>query len=401
MESVRLLLVDDETDFRAPLRKRLQKRGFLVFEAGDGDACQSFMEEQSVDVVVLDVKMPGKSGLEVLEWLRNRFPLTEVILLTGHACTADGVDGIKKGAFDYLSKPVEFEHLVQKISQAVGKKQREEEKKKEAEFKAKMEQQMVATERLVSLGTLSTGIAHEIDNPLAIIKESVEYMRLLLSKTDAAAMPRKADLENAVTKIESAIDRASRITHQLLGFVRQPEAMFTQTDLKVLISETVKFARKEAQNRKIEIVQETDLANGLLWSDPYAIRQVLINLITNAMAAIESDGTITISLTDMETLVTLAVKDTGPGIPKEHLEKIFEPFFTTKPPGKGTGLGLYVTAGIINRLGGKIEVTSRVGQGTVFKVSLPRTREGCAAMEDNKDICTDILNRLKGDRPND
>lgn len=400
MGSTRLLLVDDETDFRAPLKKRLQKRGFSVLEAGNGDECRAVMEKESADVVVLDVKMPGMSGLEVLKWIRNNFPKTEAILLTGHACAADGVEGIKNGAFDYLTKPVEFEQLVQKIGQAAEKIRRAEEKKQEAVFKAKMEQQLVATERLASLGTLSTGIAHEIDNPLAIINECAEYLRLLLGREENANMPRKADFENVIGKIETAIDRASRIIHQLLGFVRQAETVVAQADLKALVAETVEFAGKEARNNKIDIVQDMDRANSIIWSDPYAIRQVLINLITNAMAAVEANGTVTISLTDTDSGVLLSVKDTGHGIPGENLQKIFEPFFTTKPPGKGTGLGLYVTSGIMERLGGTIDVSSRVGQGTVFQVTLPRVLEVCEAAGDNKNICSDILNRIKGDDPN-
>ncbi len=401
MTQTRLLLVDDENHFRSPLKKRLQKRGFMVFEAGDGNECQALMQQEAVDVVVLDVKMPGMSGIEVLAWIREQFQKTEVILLTGHACAADGVEGIKNGAFDYLTKPVEFDHLVQKINQALEKRQREEEKKQEADFKARMEQQMVATERLASLGTLSTGIAHEIDNPLAIIRECTEFMRLLLGKTEDAVFPRKKDFENAVGKIETAIERARRITHQLLGFVRQPETVFSETDLKALISETIEFVKKEAQNKKVEIVQDLDKAGGKIWSDAYAIRQVLINLITNALAAVTSGDIITVSVRETDLLAEIRVEDTGSGIPKENLEKIFEPFFTTKPPGKGTGLGLYVTAGIMERLGGKIDVTSRVGQGTVFTISLPRTRKACSLMGDNKDICLDILNTIKGDQPND
>jgi len=131
MENIRLLLVDDETDFRAPLKKRLGKRGFIVLEAGNGEECQAVMKDAPVDVVVLDVKMPGMSGIEVLEWIREKYRNTEVILLTGHASAPDGVEGIKQGAFDYLTKPVEFDHLVQKIGQALEKIQREEEKKQE------------------------------------------------------------------------------------------------------------------------------------------------------------------------------------------------------------------------------------------------------------------------------
>ena len=401
MEKIHLLLVDDETDFRAPLKKRLGKRGFIVLEAGDGDECQAVMNDAPVDVVVLDVKMPGMNGIEVLSWIKENYQKTEVIMLTGHASAVDGVEGIKKGAFDYLTKPLEFPHLVQKIEQAVEKIRREAEKQQEAEFKTKMEQQMISTERLASLGTLSTGIAHEIDNPLAIIKESAEYMRLLLGKAEHADMPRKSDFENAVGKIETAIERAKRITHQLLGFVRKPETFFAETDLKVLVAETVEFAAKEAEIKGIQIVQDMEGANGTIWSDPYEIRQVLFNLLTNAIAAIESDGTITVSLKDTASRTMLIVEDTGKGIPKENLEKIFEPFFTTKAIGVGTGLGLYVTCGIVERLGGKIDIASHVGKGTRFQVTLPRSREVCGSMGDNKELCVDILNKIKGDREND
>jgi len=137
--------------------------------------------------------------------------------------------------------------------------------------------------------------------------------------------------------------------------------------------------------------------NGIIWSDPYEIRQILFNLLTNAIAAVGSDGAITVSLNGTESRVMLCVEDPGEGIPKENLEKIFEPFFTTKPPGKGTGLGLYVMNGIVKRLGGKIDIASRVGKGTCFQVTLPRTHKASEAMGDNKNICVDILNRIKGD----
>jgi len=397
--NIHLLLVDDEVDFRVTLKKRLRKRGFTVLEAGNGDECQSVFKEAQIDVAVLDVKMPGMSGIEVLGWIKENHQKTEVIMLTGHASTADGVEGIKKGAFDYLTKPIEFPHLLQKIEQAVEKIQREDEKKGEREFKAKMEQQMVATERLTSLGTLSTGIAHEIDNPLAIIKESAEYMRLLLNKHEQTRMPRKNDFENAIGKIETAIERAKRITHQLLGFVRKQEASFAETDLRLLIAETVEFAGKEAENKNIQIIQDMDKANGIIWSDPYELRQVLFNLLANAVHAVGSNGTITITLKDSDSCVILSVQDTGEGIPGENLEKIFQPFFTTKPPGTGTGLGLYVTIGIIDRLGGKITVESRVGHGTCFNISLPRYRETGAEIDDNQNICVEILNEIKGDQP--
>jgi len=397
MDKIRVLLVDDEADFRRPIAKRLDRRGFEIHEADSGEAALRYLSETAVDVVVLDVKMPGMDGIETMAQIRQRFEAIEVILLTGHSSTEDGVEGIKQGAFDYLTKPIALEQLAGKISQAGEKLRREIEKKRETEFRAKMEQQMIATERLASLGTLSTGIAHEIDNPLAIIKEASGYMRLVLNKTDVPEMPRKKDLSNAVDKIERAVDRARRITHQLLGFVRRQEKSFMETDLKALVNETVEFLGKEAAHNNVEIHIEAP-GQGIIWSNPYEIRQVLINLVTNAIHATPAGGQVVLCIEDHgKEAAGLTVEDTGCGIPKENLEKIFEPFFTTKPPGQGTGLGLYVSRGIISRLGGKMEIDSRVGRGTRVLIELPRCRvpEGETGVDES--FCYEILNKIKGE----
>ncbi len=365
---IRLLLIDDEEGYVNVLANRLENRHFQVTKAyGGNDAIQA-VRKQDFDVAVLDLKMEDMDGIEVLK-IFNRLGLDmKIIMLTGHGSQEAATEGLRLGAFDYLTKPVEFDHLVQKIRQAV-------EQRKASAFKAKMEQEMAAAERLASLGTLSTGIAHEIDNPLAIIKESAAYMRLLLGKASPSDMPRKKDFENALGKIETAIERARRITHQLLGFVKKQEASRVRTDLKELVAETLEFAGKGVQNSGIRIVRDMEDADGVIWSDPYEIRQVLVNLLANAIHAVGKDGVITVSLRDAGPSVSLSVEDTGEGIPEENLKRILEPFFTTKSPDMGTGLGLYVTAGIIERLCGKMEIESRVGLGTCFRIILPRMGE--------------------------
>ncbi|TFG67082.1 MAG: response regulator, partial [Anaerolineales bacterium] len=134
-QPIRLLLVDDEYDFRQAMAKRLAKRGLDCDQAANGNECLSILEKQSKDVVVLDVKMPGLSGIEVLRNITDTYPNTEVILLTGHATTSEGIEGIKSGAFDYLMKPVELEHLYNKILQAYDKIQRSATEEKEAEYR--------------------------------------------------------------------------------------------------------------------------------------------------------------------------------------------------------------------------------------------------------------------------
>ena len=392
MKNIRLLLVDDENDFRNTLAKRLRKKGISPMQAENGEKAIAILESNRMDVVILDVKMPGKDGIEVLGHIKKEYPKTEVIFLTGHAATQDGVEGIKTGAFDYLSKPIEFEHLLGKIKQAYEKIKREEEKLKEAAFRKYMEEQMMTTERLASLGTLAAGIAHEINNPLAIINESAGWLKLILNKKEMAEMPRKQDFENALNKIEKGIDRARRITHQFLGFAKKDDSVFAEVDLEELVEEAVHLVKREATNKVIQIVREIDPDTRTIWSDAYQFRQVLINLLTNAIHATDAGGQITIILEAAGDKVKLTVRDNGRGIPKENIKKIFEPFFSTKPPGEGTGLGLFVTRGIVEKLCGTIEVESRLGDGTSFYVNLPRY---CKIKEDlDQDERIRFLDRL-------
>jgi two-component system, NtrC family, sensor kinase len=392
MKNIRLLLVDDEDDFRNTLAKRLIKKDISPVQAESGEKAMAILENHRMDVVVLDVKMPGMDGVEVLGHIKKKYPKTEVIFLTGHAATQDGVEGIKTGAFDYLSKPIEFEHLFGKIKQAYEKIKREEEKLKEAEFRKYLEEQMVTTERLASLGTLAAGVAHEINNPLAIINESAGWLKLILSKEEMAGMPRKQDFEKALNKIEKGVERAKRITCQLLGFAKKDDSVFAEVDLAELVEEAAHLVKREAANKDIQIVREIAPDTGTIWSDAYQFRQVLINLLTNAIHATDAGGRIAIILEAVDDKVKLTVKDNGRGIPKENMKKIFEPFFSTKPPGEGTGLGLFVTRGIVEKLCGTIEVESRLGDGTRFFVNLPRY---CKIKEDlDQDERIRFLDRL-------
>ncbi len=367
--NIRVLLVDDEKDFRQTIAKRLTKRGISTEQAGTGEESLEILAKKPVDVVVLDVKMPGMGGIETLHKIKEKYLKTEIILLTGHAATSDGVEGIKLGAFDYLTKPIELEHLVGKIKQAFDKIQHEEEKVKDSKFRANMEQQMIATERLASLGTLSAGVAHEINNPLAIINESAGWMRLVLKREEMSDIPSRQDLEMALGKIEKGVDRARKITHQMLETVRKNDSVSAEVNISELVDEALELVGKQIKDNDIEIIRKFDTSLNI-WSDPYQLRQVLINLLTNAIHAVGTGGKITIILKTTDTEIILTIRDSGQGIPKENLEKIFEPFFSTKNPGEGTGLGLFVTRNIIDKLGGKIYVKSQVGHGTEFSIKL-------------------------------
>ena len=145
----------------------------------------------------------------------------------------------------------------------------------------------------------------------------------------------------------------------------------------------MRLINHEIKNRDITIVRRMETSLSSIQSDPYQLRQVLLNLLTNAVHAIRSVGTITITIKDVGNGQMVMVSDTGQGIPRENLNKIFEPFFSTKPPGEGTGLGLFVTRGIIEKLGGTIEVESKVGLGTSVCIRLPKHQKHSDDVDEN------------------
>ena len=196
-------------------------------------------------------------------------------------------------------------------------------------------------------------------------------MTILLEKKELAEMHRKADFDKALGNIVKGVKRARTITHQLLSNVRRNDPIICEVDLGELAQEAILLVNREARHKKIDVNLDVDPSARLLWTDPNQVRQILINLLTNAVQATAEQGRITIQTRSGSKGVILSICDNGIGIPKEDLDKIFEPFFSTKTPKEGTGLGLYVTREIIAKLGGTIEVDSRLGHGTRFDITMP------------------------------
>lgn len=371
---VRVLLVDDEDNFRNAIARRLERRDMIVNQAPDGAACLEYLGANEVDVVVLDMKMPGMSGIETFKAISKYHPGLQVIFLTGNAAVTEGVEGIKAGAFDYLSKPIEIDHLAGKIRQAWELKRLEAARERDKIFRRRLEKRMMHTQRLASLGTMSTGIAHEINNPLAIIKESAGFMRVLLE--DAKQIPERELLFKGLEKIEKSVDRARRITHQLLGYVRKHGHDLAPVDIRQLTEDTVALIKQKTTAKKVSVQWDTaPESQMLMYTDPFQVRQVLINLLENAVDAVDTNGEIRLALYRKNQSVCLEVKDNGSGITPENMEKIFDPFFTTKPNvsenESGTGLGLFVVHKIMTALSGSIQLDSEPGDGATFTICLP------------------------------
>jgi two-component system NtrC family sensor kinase len=238
-----------------------------------------------------------------------------------------------------------------------------------------LNQQLLEAGKMASLGELSAGVAHEINNPLAIVLTERQILLDQAELTPGLDDNFKKELVNSLAQIDVQVNRCKRITHNLLRFSRRTKSVIETVDLNGFLSEVVELMDREARSGGIKFMTSFDQNLKPVLSDPSQLQQVFLNLITNAIDAHDGKpcGTIHIKTEadDVNERVKVTVADTGAGIPKENLNKIFDPFFTTKPVGKGTGLGLAICYNIIQRLGGAISVKSEVGQGTEFTIVLP------------------------------
>ena len=237
--------------------------------------------------------------------------------------------------------------------------------------------QLMEAGKMASLGELSAGVAHEINNPLAIILTERQILLDLADQNPALDEPFKKDLKESLAQIDVQVNRCKRITHNLLRFSRRTRSVIEKVDLNDFLGEIVELMEREARSSGIKFLSEPDEGLQPILSDPSQLQQVFLNLITNAIDAHNGRPYGTIRITTkaegQKEKVRITVADTGSGIPKENLSKIFDPFFTTKPVGRGTGLGLSICYSIIQRLGGTISVKSEVGEGTEFTLELPFT----------------------------
>jgi len=239
--------------------------------------------------------------------------------------------------------------------------------------KAVSEDLAMQSTKMAALGKMAAGIAHEINNPLAVIGEKAGWLKDLLQEEDLAQSPNFQEFTDAVTKIEYHVSRAKKVTHRLLGFARRMEPVQEKVDLNAILDDTIGFLENEARYRNIDIQRDFEENLPQTTSDSAQLQQVFLNIFNNAIDAIGKDGEIKVKTYHIAQNNNLAVEisDNGPGIPKEMLDKIFDPFYTTKEIGKGTGLGLSISYTIIDKLGGRMLVASEVGKGTTFSIYLP------------------------------
>ena len=243
------------------------------------------------------------------------------------------------------------------------------------------EPKRLEVERLASLGRLSAGLAHEINNPLGLI---LGYTQLMLKETKPGDQ-----FHEDLKIVEKHARNCKKIVEDLMKFSRSTETLKTLANLSDLADEVLCAIEPRLMTKKVRIVRRFAAALPLVNVDPKKIRQVLENILLNAEQSIEGEGTITVSTSydERRGLAVVSIRDTGAGIPPEIIDKIFDPFFTTRPTGKGAGLGLAVSHGIIRDHGGEIRVKIGPGKGSTFTILLPLDEAGGGRNEKFKSRC--------------
>jgi two-component system, NtrC family, sensor kinase len=238
--------------------------------------------------------------------------------------------------------------------------------------KSSMNDQLIETGKLASLGELAAGIAHEINNPVAVMVEEAGWMRDLVEDEDLSQPDTLEEFKRCLSKIQTQGRRCKDITHKLLSFARKTDHAVKTVQLNDIIEEVAGLSDQRAVHNKVRIQTSLEENLPIVHVSPSEVQQVLLNLLNNSFDAMdEKGGTIEISSRTSAPYAEVEISDTGPGIPDDVMPRIFDPFFTTKPVGKGTGLGLSICYGIIKKMGGEIRVTSAEGQGTTFHLLFP------------------------------
>ncbi|QJB57449.1 sensor histidine kinase [Pseudodesulfovibrio sp. zrk46] len=235
-----------------------------------------------------------------------------------------------------------------------------------------MSKQMVETGKLAAIGELAAGIAHEINNPVAIMIEEAGWVADIM-EDEGKGLASSSEIDRALQQVATQGRRCKDITHKLLSFARQTDSRVTNVVLPALIREVVDISMQPARYGQVDFDLTLEEAMPPVRASVTELHQVFLNLVNNAIQAMETEGggTLSISCRENNGVAEVVVADDGPGIPAANLNRVFDPFFTTKPVGKGSGLGLSICFGIIHQMGGEIDVESGVGQGTRFNIRLP------------------------------
>jgi two-component system NtrC family sensor kinase len=397
----RILIVDDQTDNLRALATVLEFAGYTnVSCLSDSRNILSIFQEFQPDLILLDLHMPHVDGLAAMDQLATVIPEDDylpVLILTGDGTSGAKEKALSHGAHDYLSKPLnrtevqlrvknllETRHLhLQLKAQNASLEQQVRRRTELAEELAQTNQKLreaqthlVHSEKMAGLGQLVAGIAHEINNPLAFVINNIYIVQEVLDKLAAGgaelplgASPKVSKMQAQIRDAYAGATRVKELVTKLRTFSRLDEGTVKTINIHESIESVLLFLRHKMEGR-IEVERDYGEVE-MLTCLAGELNQVLMNIVANAIDAIDGPGRITIATGQQNGHFVIRVRDTGKGIPEQIRGRIFEPFFTTKPVGQGTGLGLAISYGIMNAHQGSMDFSSKPGEGTEFILKIP------------------------------
>lgn len=373
-KQLRVLMVEDiEDDARLVLRE-LHRAGFQadhIRVASRSELCRELGTHW--DVVLCDYSMPGFSGMEALALVREAGLDVPFIIVSGTVGETRAVEIMRAGAHDYV-----FKNNLQRLGVVIERELREADNRRE---RRKLQEQLLLSERMASIGVVAAGVVHEINNPLTALLGSAELAMRSLKAGGELDGKRARAVEGELDRVLEAAERLNRIVADVKLFSHAGADPVVSVDVHSALASSVRLALHEISGR-CQVV--TDYDQTPLVSLPASrLGQVFLNLLLNAAQSIapgrSNDNHIHISTrTDTDGWAVVEITDSGSGIPYELQKTIFEPFVTTKSPGSGTGLGLFVTERIVRDAGGRIELESEPGRGSTFRVLLPASQRPSA-----------------------
>jgi len=376
----KVLIVDDEPSIRLTLTEFLKRAGYEVYAAPDFQSALQFLTT-GFDVAVIDINLPDRSGIELLQEINSGESYVPVIMITGEPNLSVIPEIVRSGAYDFLSKPILKEVLLKAVERAIEKKLLTAEKRRlELEIQQRaadlevrvaertaeliqVQDRLAHNGKVAALGRVAAQVAHEVRNPLYGL---LLYTMHLKEQLAGQLADEQVELFN---NIIDTINELTSLTDQILDFARPVSLALRPVELNSVINVVLKLLRLQISAHGIKVEFDPDELNPTAMLDEACMRAALLNLILNAVQAMPTGGTLSItSATDEETL-SLVISDTGSGMSAERINKIFEPFNSDKPG--GLGLGMPYAKKIINQHGGSIRIESRLGEGTRVWIGLP------------------------------
>jgi len=356
-----ILIVSPFGEERERLAGILRKAGHDVRATSAIEEALESYRESPASCVVADTDLPGGGGAHLVGLLRAIDEEVVVILVSAHADIEETVDLMREGAFHVVRKPIQPEQIQVVVSKGLDQQRL-------SRGNRDLQSQLDINEKLAMIGRLASGVAHELNNPLDGVQRYVRMTQEGLGEEDET-------LHDFLDRAMSGLSRMTSIVRQLLSFSRNVAIENERENLRTMLEEVVRTLSPTGSHAPI-----VDLNNPYLdFQVPRALFQVFVNLIKNALDAVEARGPrgkVKVRVEHDDDRIEICVSDNGTGVAPENLKRIFEPFFTTKDVGRGTGLGLPITARIIERFGGSIRIESELGKGATFIVALPATAAG-------------------------